>query len=590
MSDPTTAYCKQVMAGKIVSGQFAIASAERHLADLKDGAKRGLYWRPELAERAATFIPSVLTITAGAKVGEPFTLLPYHQFVLGNLYGWRRADGTRRFRSIWLETGRGQAKGPIMAAIAMYDTFFSGIQRAEAYCIGSTIVTSSALFRDAVAMCRATIPGAEPGDSIESRGLVVIRGSGELSWQIERPDTQAKFQALAIGDAISGPKPTTVLVDECHEFKSATPIEQWASALGKAAGSPLMMLATNTPAVNQLVGTEYSEYFQRVAKRDYQDDSSLAYIARTDPTDDPMADPSCWIKSLPALDITYPAANVEIEVAKARRMAAKRISVLRLYFGVPVGSEGFWIDEDCWAACLGSVDETAMADHPCYLALDLAQRNDLVALARVWKLPGNQLVTKITYYKPKETLAQSEVEDRAPYAAWVESGELIALPGKTIGKDFIVSEVQRACAAHNVQLMAFDPAFFSEFLSEADRMAFDCYEWHPDKPAGTGLKMIRHAQGARGMHTDKTLWMPRSFQATCDAILEGRLRVERNGLTTYCAANSILETDAMGNQWIGKRRSRSHNDGIVAGIMGIGAAMHQPTPQKVFRSIWEVPT
>jgi hypothetical protein len=102
-------------------------------------------------------------------------------------------------------------------------------------------------------MCRATIPGAENGDSLEARGLVVIRGSGELSWQIERPDTQSKFQALAIGDAISGPKPATVLVDEVHQFKSERSIEQWSSALGKASGSPLMMLATNTPAADQIV-------------------------------------------------------------------------------------------------------------------------------------------------------------------------------------------------------------------------------------------------------------------------------------------------------------------------------------------------
>jgi hypothetical protein len=50
--------------------------------------------------------------------------------------------------------------------------------------------------------------------------------AGKMSWQIERPDTQSKFQALAIGDAISGPKPATVLVDEVREFKSERPIER----------------------------------------------------------------------------------------------------------------------------------------------------------------------------------------------------------------------------------------------------------------------------------------------------------------------------------------------------------------------------
>jgi hypothetical protein len=44
-----------------------------------------------------------------------------------------------------------------------------------------------------------------------------------------------------------------------------------------------MMLATNTPAADQIVCTEYSDYYQNVTKRQFQDDSSLAYIARTAP-------------------------------------------------------------------------------------------------------------------------------------------------------------------------------------------------------------------------------------------------------------------------------------------------------------------
>jgi phage terminase large subunit-like protein len=589
MDDPVTRWCRDVVSGKIVSGHLAIAAADRHLADLKDGEKRGLFWKPELAEKPMQFFPSVLTITAGPEnlIGTPFNLLPYHTFIIGSLFGWRRANGTRRFRSIWLETGRGQAKGPLMAGLTLFETFFSGIQRCEAYAVGETVVTSSALFRDAVALARGTIPGCEQGDTLESRRVLTIRGSGDISWQIERHDTQSKFQALAIGDSISGPKPHMVLIDEIHELKSTKAIEQWSSALGKAAGSPLMIMATNTPGINQIVGTDYSDHYQRVVKREIIDDSSLAYIARTDPTDDPMNDPSCWIKSLPALGITYPAENVEIEVSKARQMPAKRLSVLRLYFGVPVGSDGFWIDHDAWVACQDTVDEAEMKNYPCYLALDLSQRNDMTAMARVWKDPTGHLYVKITYWKPTDTLAEAEIEDKAPYSAWVEAKHLIATPGKTIGKDFVVAEVQSACLNHDVKLMAFDPAFMVDFLQAAADMNFACYEWRPDKPEGSGLKMIRHAQGSRGMQSDRMLWMPRSFQAMCDAILEHRITFDLNPVTTYCASNVKLETDAMGNSWAGKPRTRSHNDGIVAACMGIGAALHEPPTKPAFRSIWE---
>ena len=86
------------MSGDVVSGHFMRLACERHLRDLKDGPKRGLHWRPEQAERAQAFFPAVLSVTAGAKVGEPFNLPSYTTFVVGSLFGWMRTDGRRRFR------------------------------------------------------------------------------------------------------------------------------------------------------------------------------------------------------------------------------------------------------------------------------------------------------------------------------------------------------------------------------------------------------------------------------------------------------------------------------------------------------------
>jgi phage terminase large subunit-like protein len=586
-ADSTTQYALDVVEGRIVSGKLAIAAAQRHLDDLEHAPKRGFTWHPELAERPLAFLPTILTITGGAMAGQPFTPLPWHVFVTGSLYGWRRANGQRRFKRIWLETGRGSAKGPVAAAIALYDTFFAGVQRAEAYCIGETMVTSNALFADAVAMCRGTIPGSEPGDTLEKRQILFLRGVGELTWQIERRDTQSKMQALAIGDAMSGPKPTMVLVDEVHEIKSGHAIQQWASALGKQPRDGLMILCTNTPASNQVVGTEYSEIFQSIAKQEIINDSSFAYIARTDPTDDPFNDESCWIKALPALGVTYDADNVRDEIANSRHMPAARLSVSRLYFGIPVGSEGFWIDEDAWNATQQPIDDDELRQYPCYLGLDLSQKNDLTALARVWKLPDGQLHAKLTYWKPKETFAAAEIEDKAPYSAWAEDKLLIGTPGKTINFEFVADEVRRTCDKFNVPLCAFDPAFFTDFLDAADHIGFACYEYHPDKPPGRGVRMMRHAQGSRGLHTDKTLWMPRSFRAMCDAILQDRLKIDPSPVTTYCASNVALGTDAMGNQWIEKKKNRSHNDGIVALCMAIGAATHQVTEAPKRQSIWD---
>ena len=64
-ADPTTALAQDIVAGRVVAGELARHACERHLKDLKDGPKRGLHWRPDLANVAIGFYPKVLTITAG---------------------------------------------------------------------------------------------------------------------------------------------------------------------------------------------------------------------------------------------------------------------------------------------------------------------------------------------------------------------------------------------------------------------------------------------------------------------------------------------------------------------------------------------
>src|SRR3954471_23706623 len=120
------------------------------------------------AAHAFGFFPAVLSITEGAKVGDPFHLLPWHEFVVGSLFGWRRESGRMRFRSGWLETGKGQAKSPLMTAIGIYLMGYCGIARAKVFAVGADRQTANVVFRDAAAMCRAPIPGQE-GEPEEMR-------------------------------------------------------------------------------------------------------------------------------------------------------------------------------------------------------------------------------------------------------------------------------------------------------------------------------------------------------------------------------------------------------------------------------------
>ncbi|MEZ0495142.1 terminase large subunit domain-containing protein [Sphingomonas sp. IW22] len=319
-ADPTTAWAQAAVRGDFVVGDLVKYAAERHLRDLRDAEKRGYFWRPELAQRALDFFPSVFTITDGPAAGKPFHLLPYQTFCVGSLMGWVNADGRWRFRNAFVETGKGQAKSPMMAGLGLFAMGWCGFPRAQVYSIAANKQTANVLFKDAFAMCRAQVPGYDEGETLEGLGHVLLRGEGDNVWKIEHPGSQSFFLPLAGGTAQSGPRPRMVLADEIHEFTVDTQIEIWRRAITKVAGSAMMVMGTNTPATSQLVGTSYSNTAIAIAKGDVKDDTQFAFVARVDKRDhdDVFTKEECWPKALPALGITYPVQNLREEVATAQ--------------------------------------------------------------------------------------------------------------------------------------------------------------------------------------------------------------------------------------------------------------------------------
>lgn len=588
--DDASAYADAVLSGKIVAGEFVRAACKRHFDDLANGAARGLVFNPDAASRAVGFFPSVLSITDGAKAGHPFELLPWHKFVVASVFGWRRSDGTRRFRQVWLETGKGQAKSPLMAGAGILLGGFGGRKRAEIYAIASDKDQANVLFKDAVAMCRAPIPGyEEDGDTLETQGHVIIRGTGDNAWKIEFPAEGGKFQSLASVDAISGPRPYGVLADEIHEMKTAKALQLWKAAIDKMSGDPIMILGTNTPAADQTVGTEYSEMVQRVVTGQAADDATFGFIARVDRDDDPLNDESCWPKSLPALGITYPIDNVRSRVIQARLMLSEALATQRLYFGIPVGTTEFWISEAAWRSCQGEVDVDAMRGFPCWLSLDLSNKNDLTALTAVWDVDG-KLRCKTWYWTTRDHLADRERDDGEPYGQWVDEGLIAAVPGAVIDREFVAEQVRSIVDTHDVQFMAYDGAMIQTFIAACERIGFAVWKFEgPEKPEGDGLKMVSHGQGTRILFKEGALSMPKSIVALEDAVLNGNIVIEKSKVTEMCARNSCVTSDAMNNRAFDKKRSRGRIDGMVTIAMAVGASRADAVADATAASPWDDP-
>jgi phage terminase large subunit-like protein len=106
--DVAVNYAKDVISGAIVAGKLVKLAAKRFLRDLKNGHERGLFFDIAAAQHVVDFFGFLRHSKGewGRAGGQVFVLQPWQVFILANVFGWKRADGTRRFREAYIEVAR----------------------------------------------------------------------------------------------------------------------------------------------------------------------------------------------------------------------------------------------------------------------------------------------------------------------------------------------------------------------------------------------------------------------------------------------------------------------------------------------------
>src|SRR5262245_6716217 len=216
--DAVTAYARAVVAGEEIAGPHVRAACARHLRDLAEGRKRGLTFDRTAAEHALGFFPAVLRLSEGQFEDRPFKLHPSQAFIIGSLFGWKRKDGSRRFRRAYIEQGKGNGKSPLAGGIGLYGMAADQEPGAQIYSAGSRKDQASILFQDAVKMARKAPP---------LRKRVKFSGEDPNVWNmaiLSAPQSGAFFRPVSreVGKKGSGPRPHMALVDELHEHPDRT--------------------------------------------------------------------------------------------------------------------------------------------------------------------------------------------------------------------------------------------------------------------------------------------------------------------------------------------------------------------------------
>jgi phage terminase large subunit-like protein len=553
-SDRVTEYAEDVVAGKIVAGPDVRNACARHLRDLETGHERGLFWNQDQAEHKIAFFETVLKLNGGEFEGKPFILKPWQAFVVGSLHGWQRKDGTRRFRTAYIETGKGSGKSPLAAGLGLDMLAADGESRAEVYAAAVKQDQAKVLFRDAVAMVqlspaltkRLELTGGSDPDNIAF---------------LEKKSFFRPISSERQGRGQSGPRPHCALLDEIHEHPTNAIVEFLAAGV-KHRRQPLILMITNSGSDRKSVCWEYHQYGSQICAGDKENDTFFAYICGLDKGDDPFKDEDCWIKANPSLPEIPGYDYIRTQVKAARGMPSKETLVRRLNFCEWTDAADAWLTKDEWLPLQRDLNISDYDGRECYGGLDLSISNDLTALVLAFPVGHRKWDIFSWFWMPGGKVL--ELQDRdgmAPhYQNWAKEGFLQTPSGKTIDYEHAAHFISDVCARFNVLGIAYDRAKIELLRKELDELGCD-------------VPLIEHGQGFYKAQSTG-LWMPGSIEEVEGAIKDGRLQVKENPVLSWCVASAVCQQSNINpsDRYFAKRKATGRIDGAVAMAMAVGVA------------------
>jgi phage terminase large subunit-like protein len=417
-------YARDVVSGKIPACQWIIKSCERHLHDLAVSATQNnpkIWFDYEEADFVIEFI-GLLPQSKGEWAGQLLVLQPWQQFIVASIFGWKRADGTRRFRTVYIEVPRKNGKSTLLAAIALYLLVADGEPGAEIYSAATKKDQARIIFSEAERMVR------------QSPSLRKYITSFRDNLHI--PGTASKFQPLATDeDSLDGLNIHGAIIDELHAHKTRGVWDVLETGTGSRR-QPLL-IAITTAGNNQLgICYEQHEFSVKVLEKSVEHDGYFAYIATIDEEDlDKWMDPKVHRKANPNYGISIKPDDLQNLVLKAKNTPTAKLSFLMKRLNVWSATATPWMPMEEWNACGEATVaqlEQELKGRRCYGGLDLGSTQDLTAFCAVFPpiSEGEPWKALWKFWLPDHNLLERATHDGVPYHIWKDNGLLTTTQGE----------------------------------------------------------------------------------------------------------------------------------------------------------------
>ena len=493
------------------------------------------------AEHYIGFFHDCLTHIEGEWAGRPFLLGPWQKAIVANLFGWKRPDGFRRYRELFLEVPRKNGKTPLAAGIVLALLCVDDEPGAQIYSAASDREQAALLYRHAEGMVHQ-----EP--ALASR--VLPRVSGKC---LEYVAAGSFYRALsAEARSKHGFNSHGVVVDELHTQKNGKLIEVLESSMGTRR-QPLLVSITTADFARPSICNEKEAHADKVARGLVVDPEFLPVIYRADPKD-PWDVEATWRKANPNYGVSIKPAELARAARLARLSPRARNTFLRLHLNVKTSADVAWLPDELWRPCGvpsmlergidAWIDELGLEGAECHGGLDLSAVRDLSAF--VLYFPEEQVLLP-TFWSPAERAEEREATEGVSYTAWASEGWLNLTPGRTVDHERIRKGIGELGERFRIRDICFDRWGASQLVRQLD---------------DDGFELVKFGQGYASM-SNPSKELER-------LVVEGVVRHGGHPVLAWNAANVMVEQDAAENIKPSKKKSTDRIDGIVAAVMALG--------------------
>ncbi|AMW98443.1 terminase large subunit [Rummeliibacillus stabekisii] len=530
--DRVFAYCDDILEGRIkacIKHKWAVKRFLKDYEDCMNNPDSLFYFEEEEGEDFYYWAREFHHVE-GVLAEQPVELTDFQLFISVNIFCFKKkSNGARRFRKVYIQLARKNAKSQFLAIIASYITFL-GEEKQRAYIAGWQKDQSDEVYeavRDGIASSTLL-----EGKWKEAYGKIEVLNNKSIIVPLSR-------ETRKTGD---GKNPSVGIVDEYHAHQTSEIYDVLQSGM-VARKEPLMVVITTAGFdLSRPCYTEY-EYVSRILNPDddIENEDYFAIICELDEGDDIKVE-SNWIKANPIV-ATYEEglesirSDLKVALDVPEKMRSFMTKTMNIW--VDMKEEGY-MSAKKWKEC--EVEEFDTTGRDVYIGVDLSKKIDLTSVGFAFPLEYSLHVEQHSFM-PEETLNERRTKDKVPYDLWIEEGWLDVTPGAVVDyeyvEDWIMNEIINK--GWNPIMLCYDPWGATQFAQNM---------------ANKGITTVEIRQGYA------TLSEPtKDFR---EYAYKGSITHLKDKVLNWAVGNAITEMDSKENILLSKKKSRERIDPIAA--------------------------